>query len=68
MRGYKLTNRTPKFKNCIHEWRPLIKYKGFWTFYCVKCLLFTMKDIDHMMFNEWIKLIKKYRKKYHERL
>ncbi len=50
-------NRLPKFKGCKHEWRLLKKFKGYFCFYCVKCLLFALKDPDREL-KECIKQVK----------
>lgn len=47
------TNRLPKHKDCKHEYRLLTKYKGYYVFYCTKCLLFCFKDEDTPL-KEWI--------------
>lgn len=42
----KATNRLPKFKNCKHEHRLLKYHRGYFCFYCTKCLIFTIKKED----------------------
>ena len=42
-------SRLPKFKNCRHEWRHLKTINGFEIFYCVKCLLYSLKKPDELM-------------------
>lgn len=55
----KRENRLPKFKDCKHRYRFLRRYKGYYVYYCVKCLIYSIKDPD-FTFKEWVKEIKKH--------